>query len=143
MVHESSRHGNAGQIRCPYLVHLINLQIPEQVGVNLVVFHWLAGIWLWPNSLYTHELVKPLDALAIYFISPAIKLLCHFSTTIKGVLQVEPVNLFHKPKVILISFCGLIIEHRSGQANKLALPADTQNRMINLDHSSFLLHWLC
>src|SRR5690606_8841101 len=62
-IHESTEHGNVGDIRLPDLVCPVDLQVPEQVGEFIIPLVCLAEILLGMNGLQVHNLIQSPDAL--------------------------------------------------------------------------------
>ncbi len=45
-VHKSPAHRDVGDIGCPYLIGSVDGQVPEQIGIDLMLGMWTAGAWL-------------------------------------------------------------------------------------------------
>ena len=72
-------HGNIRYIRRPYLVGPIDGQIPQQVGIDLMVRMRPAGSGLGIDRLQTHQPHQPLDAFPVDFVAQSPQMVSSWS----------------------------------------------------------------
>ena len=139
-VHKALGHRNVGDVAAPDLVGARDGHASQQVGIDAMGRLGLAGVRTRIEGFQTHFAHQSLHALAVDLVSLALQTGGHSSGPIEGCLCVLPVDQTHQEQVLRGFACRLVVETGPGQAKQLALSAQADVGMPQLDQPALGLN---
>ena len=64
-IQKALAHGDVSDVSAPHLVYFVNLQVPQQIGVDLVLWVRPCGLGPWIERTDAHDSHQPLHPLSI------------------------------------------------------------------------------
>ncbi len=135
-VHESRGHRHIRDVRAPHLVGPLDAHVPQQIRVDPMPAPGHAQPGLGVNGLQAHEPQQPLHPLAVDHLALADQPGRHPPAAVERVGRVLPVDQPHQPQVLGRLTRRLVVQARPTKPQQLALPADAQLGVADLDQST-------
>ena len=139
-VHKPAGHGNVGYVGRPYVVGMIDGQIPEQIGVDFMLRMRPTRVRLGIDRLDAHASHEPRYPLAVDREPLAGKPCRHAPGAVIGRLRVLLVYQTHQSLILTVVPPEPIIQARSGQPQKLTLPANRDLIMVEINQAPPLIN---
>ena len=115
-----------------------NRQVAQKIGIALVPFARRTAASPGVDGLNAHQTHQTSDSFAIDGVAQSTQMRGHLGPAIEGRMQELLVNQAHQMQVQRRLGSRLIVEGGPIKSQQLALPADTQSRMLVLNHAPSL-----
>ena len=125
-IQEATPHRDISDICAPDLVRPVDHHIPQQIGPDLMLRVFLAGIGLLIDRHQPHEAHQSADTMTPAFVIVALHVSGHLARSVPRRLQELLVDDRHEPQVLCALALRLIVQIRRGQREQRALTTHAQ-----------------
>ena len=125
-------------IGAPDLIGSVDLHLSQQIRIDRVLWVSLAGPRPFVDSLQTHLGYQPPDAVTPDDRAFSSQISRDLTTAEERIFGEDPINLLHHSQRVRVDADRHVVEGRPAQPHQFALLADTQRRVISIDHGAFL-----
>lgn len=126
-------------IGTPDLIGAVDLHLSQQIREDRMLGMRLAGSGAFVDCLQTHLRHQPPYTMPSYDDPFPTQIGCDLAAAEERIFGEHPIDLFHHRQRACVDPDGRVIEHRPAEPHQLALLADTEVRMVPINHRAFLL----